>query len=165
MTPKGLWSLCQHVRSQQASKVVFMIKSSISHFYDLSPSTLLKLFASKVLPILHYGCEIWGFHEAKAVEQIHTNYCKYVLGVRKNVANIAVTSEFGRVNLRTLLINKYCEIFWLKLLCMNDNRIAKKAYIVQYNWAENNTSCLGTKCKKTVVILWFWRSLVFSKCW
>ena len=135
MTPKGLWSLCQQVRSQQANKVIFMIKSSISHFYDLSPSTLLKLFDSKVLPILHYGCEIWGFHEAK----------------------------FGRVNLKTLRLTNIVK-FWLKLLCMNDNRIAKKAYIVQYNWAENNTSCWALNVKNLLFSYGFGEAW-YSQCW
>ena len=98
------------------------------------------------------------------MEQIHTNYCKYVFGVRKNVANIAATSEFGRINLKTLRLTNIVK-FWLKLLRMNDNRIAKKAYSTTIQLGRKQYFMFGNKCKKSVVILWFWRSLVFSKCW
>ena len=50
----------------------------------------MKIFDSKILPTLHYGSEVWGFHEGKNVDLVHTKYCKFILGVNKSVPNIAV---------------------------------------------------------------------------
>jgi hypothetical protein len=35
-----------------------------------------------VVPILNYGCKIWGFKETNVIERIHLHYCKQLLGVR-----------------------------------------------------------------------------------
>ena len=44
------------------------------------------------------------YGEAKNVERVHTNYCKFVLGVfDKHVPKIAVTGELGRVSLIPLV--------------------------------------------------------------
>ena len=34
---------------------------------------LYELFDKLVLPILNYGCEVWGFHPGKAVERLHVH--------------------------------------------------------------------------------------------
>ena len=33
-------------------------------------------FGKLVLPILNYGCKVWGFHTANNIERVHTQYCK-----------------------------------------------------------------------------------------
>ena len=72
------------------------------------------------------GAEIWGFHEAKNVERVHANYCKFVLGVfDKHVPNIAVTGELGRVSLNTHRLVTIIK-FWLKLTHMENKRLLKR---------------------------------------
>jgi hypothetical protein len=44
---------------------------------------MLSLFDTYVASILNYGCEVWGSHCEKDVENVHLEYLKYVLGVRK----------------------------------------------------------------------------------
>ena len=42
----------------------------------------LELFDKLVLPILTYGCEVWGFHTAISIERVHLQFCKRLLGVK-----------------------------------------------------------------------------------
>ena len=127
VTSRCIWTECQKILAAQGTKVVYMLKSTLAQFNNLSSDLLFKIFDTKVLPILHYGAEIWGFHEAKNVERVHANYCKFVLGVfDKHVPNnIAVIGELGRVSLIT---NRLVTIFkfWLKLTHMENKRLLKR---------------------------------------
>jgi len=59
-----------------------------------------ELFDKLLLPILNYGCEVWGFHPDKAVERLHVQFCKQILHVEKNTQNAFVYSELGRMPLQ-----------------------------------------------------------------
>ncbi len=43
----------------------------------------LVLFDAMVLPVLTYGCEIWGYKVHKAIEVVHLTILKHILGVKK----------------------------------------------------------------------------------
>ena len=59
-----------------------------------------ELFDKLVFPILNYGCEVWGCHPGKAVERVYVQFCKQLLGVKKNPQNEFVYGELGRMPLR-----------------------------------------------------------------
>ena len=42
-----------------------------------------KMFDILVGSILGYGAEVWGIHEAKDIEILHTKFCRWVLNVKK----------------------------------------------------------------------------------
>ena len=56
-----------------------------------------KLFDPLVLPILSYGCEVWGVDAKRSVaaETLHSGFLKSLLGVRKSVATHMVYAELG----------------------------------------------------------------------
>jgi hypothetical protein len=39
------------------------------------------------LPILTYGCEIWGYENTKQLEKLHLQFCRNILGVRTTTPN------------------------------------------------------------------------------
>ena len=41
-----------------------------------------KMFDILVGSILGYGAEVWGIHEAKDIEILHTKFCRWVLYVK-----------------------------------------------------------------------------------
>ena len=49
------------------NEILFSLRT-LSHF-DLS--IFLKLFDSKIFPILSYGCELWGLHNLIEIERVH----------------------------------------------------------------------------------------------
>ena len=56
----------QKTVAEQASKALF----TLNRLFDsasLNVSEKIKLFDSMILPILNYGCEVWGFHPAPDV--------------------------------------------------------------------------------------------------
>jgi len=83
------------------------------------------------LPILNYGCEVWGFHPGKAVERLHVQFCKQLLGVKKNTQNDFVYGELGRMplqNTRYYVLVK----FWLKILQSDNKKYIKIVYNMVY---------------------------------
>ena len=64
----------------------------------MSIQTLLATFNSLVKPILPFSSVIWG-HESKEesseVEKLFSEFCKHLLEVHKNKANLAIRGELG----------------------------------------------------------------------
>ena len=84
--------------AEQANKALF----SLNKLFDkdsLNITEKLKLFDSMVLPILNYGCEIWGFHPAPNIEAVHLKFLKQLLKVRYQTSSAMVYGELGRVPL------------------------------------------------------------------
>ena len=44
----------------------------------------LQLFDSVVLPVLLYGCEIWGFENLAIIEKVHLQILKYTLHLKNS---------------------------------------------------------------------------------
>ena len=64
----------QHV-AEQARKAMFSLLKKSRNLY-LPIDCQLKLFDSTILPILTYGCEMWGFGDISCIENVHTDFLK-----------------------------------------------------------------------------------------
>jgi len=51
----------------QAKRALFSLKSKIEMF-DLPFDIVIDLFDKMILPILLYGCEIWGYEDLECIE-------------------------------------------------------------------------------------------------
>ena len=76
---------------------------------------MLELFDKSVVPILLYGCEVWGFENIDIIERIHLKFCKIILNVKKSTANYMVYGELGRYPLRVLIYSRLIK-FWAKII-------------------------------------------------
>ena len=56
----------------------------------------MELFDKLIVPILNYGSEVWGFHDAPEIERVHLKFCKSILGVKTSVQNDFVYGELQR---------------------------------------------------------------------
>ena len=50
---------------------------------DLSIDCQLKLLDSAIVPILTYGCKVWGFGKLKMILKVHIYFLKYILNVKQ----------------------------------------------------------------------------------
>ena len=71
-------------------KAIFKINKYLYKFTNISIKHRLYLFDKLVLPILNYGCEVWGFPTANDIERGHTQYCKNILSVKRSTQNKCV---------------------------------------------------------------------------
>ena len=79
----------------------------------MSIDIVLDLFDKMILPILLYGCEIWGFENLDNIEVFYRKFLKYLLKINKQTANCMVYSETGRTEL-SVIIKARMISFWHK---------------------------------------------------
>ena len=54
---------------------------------DLPIDLQLELFDSLILPILLYGCEVWGYENVLILDRLYLKYLKYVDPIRSQTVN------------------------------------------------------------------------------
>ena len=77
----------------------FSICSNAKRFGTLPVPIMLKLFDSKIVPIVTYGAEIWGLTDIDEAERTADNFYRRILGLRKNAPSTFVRGELGRRSL------------------------------------------------------------------
>ena len=115
---------------------LFKMISNVVDFDSMYPNVQLSLFNSLVASVLSYGCEVWGFAEAKKIETFHLSFLKHMLKVKKSTPNCIVYKECQRYPLyfdRLFRIIK----FWLKIIALNENEPLK---VIYYTTIELNKS-------------------------
>ncbi len=83
----GSFANARNTLSGQAQKAIFKLNKYIRQFTNLTPKHVLDLFDKLVLPILNYGCEVWGFSQGIQIERVHMKFCKHLLGVKISTQN------------------------------------------------------------------------------
>ena len=111
-----------------ARRALFGLKKIFSKNVEIVAKMQLDLFNSMVLPILFYGCEVWGFSRADPIERFYLSFLKNLLCVKSSTPNCFVYGELGVYPL--ILERKYRIVkFWLKIIRSNDERFLKKMYM------------------------------------
>ena len=117
---------------------------------NISSDITLKVFDTKILPILHYGSEIWGYSDAQCIERVQLKCLKNIMKIHTRVPGIALRGEMGRLPL--LLSRRYNIInYWLRILELDDSRLTKDSYKLQMIWTENNREC-WLMCVKNMLL-------------
>ena len=130
----------QKTISGQALKAIFTLNKYLHNFTPFSPAHILDLFDKLITPILNYGSEVWGFHAAKAIETLHMQFCKRMIGVKQSTQNDFVYGELGRIDYQ---VHRYINIikYWLKVIYTDEHKYIKCIYIMMYpnkhNWASH----------------------------
>ena len=126
----GSFSCAQQTLAKQGRKAVFSLYKMTKRFAGIDPLVMCDLFDKMIVPILSYGCEVWGFHKGDAVEKVHREFLKHVLKVKSTTVNEFVYGEFGR---RPLINLRYCRIvkYWFKILKSSATRLTRRVYLAQ----------------------------------
>ena len=75
--------------------------------YDLPFDIVLDLFDKMILPILLYGCEIWGYsNNIECIEVFYRKFLKYTLRLNKQTTNCMVYGETGKKPLSITIKSK-----------------------------------------------------------
>ena len=80
---------------EQAQRAMFSLLRR-SRQLDLPLDIQLELFDKLIMPILTYGCEVWGFENLNIIEKLHLKYLIYILGVKMSTPTCMVLGETGR---------------------------------------------------------------------
>jgi len=108
---------------------------------ELTVAEKLRLFDSLVGSVLNYNASVWGYHEAKYIEQVHCKCLLRMLKVKQSTNIYVFYGEVGRYPMtiaRELIMSKY----WLKLLKSN-NKLIVNIYRMLCDDANDNTTFSG----------------------
>ena len=138
----GNWFRTQKRLANHASRALHNLFALFRQL-DLPMSEQCKLFDILVGSILNYSSEVWGMHDANDIEVIHTNFCRWILNVKKSTNLSALYGELGRVPF--IIQRKFNMIkYWVKLLKSNDSFLPKKMYRILKDDADSGNSYNGS---------------------
>ena len=120
----------------QASRAMFSLISK-SRRLRLPIDIQLELFDKTVVPILLYGCEIWGYSRAPSIETFHLRFLKLTLGVHIKTCNNMVYGELGKLPL-DIFIKKRSIGYWARILVGKESKLTKVTYNQLLNMYNSN---------------------------
>ena len=69
-------------------------------YVGLNPFIMCDLLDKMILPILTYGCEVWGYHKGDAIERVHREFLKGLLKMKSTTSlymeSLDVSHEYIR---------------------------------------------------------------------
>ena len=118
---------------------------------NLPVDIMLELFDKTVLPIMLYGCEIWGFGNNNMLETVFLKFCKFLLGLKSTTPNCMVYGETGCYPV-SLTIQIRITSYWLKLTSSKENKICRKLYELLFNMhLEGRFQSEWLNCVRTIL--------------
>ena len=126
----GKFNQAQKNLFDQANKAMFSLIAK-SRRLCLPIDIQLNLFDSLVLPILTYGCEIWGTDNCSLAEKLHLRFCKIILNCKSSTASCMVLGELGRAPVLNHIKGRIAN-FWSSIFNKKDCSIIKIMYKLSY---------------------------------
>ena len=75
----------------------------------------IQMFNRTILPILLYGCEIWGFNNIKLIENVQNQFLRTITKLRKSTPIYMLYGELGitpvEVHIKSCMVG-----FWISLV-------------------------------------------------
>jgi hypothetical protein len=113
--------------SNRASRAMFSLLRKCNRLF-LPLDVVIELFDKTIMPILTYGCEIWGFRIYEFAQKLQVKFYKMVFHVRQSTPSMFLFGELGKypaeVNIQCRMLN-----FWYKLISKdNDHKLSSLMY-------------------------------------
>ena len=150
-TSKLSYNTMASQQAVKAKRAFVSIMNSLYKFGQLPQNIYFKLFDMKVMPVLLYGSELWGYAEIETVEIVHRYACKRFLCVGQKSCNAAVLAECGRI---PVFVDSQvrCVKFWLRLLELPEHRYVKKCYLMLKHVDNNNKLNWVSQIRKLLTV-------------
>ena len=109
-----------------AKKALYLLYKRINNL-NIPLDLQIHLFDHTVLPILLYGCEIWGYQNTKMIDLVHNQFLRNITKLRKSTPEYMLYAELGRRPLEIQIKSRMIG-FWLSLVNGSQSKISKKNY-------------------------------------
>ena len=115
----------------KAQRALFALLKT-SREKNLPTDILLDLYQKMVVPVMLYGCEIWGHEKLDILEKIHLKSLKYILHLNRSTMTAQVFGESGffpiYIDVKVRMIS-----FWADLVNPSFDKLSNKVYGLCYN--------------------------------
>ena len=116
--------------ASKGKRALLSMMHKLRMFNNKSVKVFIKLFDSRIVPIMTYGSELWGLYDAaNFCEKTHLFGLKKFLSVNIRTPNDLLYKELNRYPI-TITCKINCIRYWLKIISMQDYRLPKKAYLM-----------------------------------
>ena len=132
--------------AKKGKRVLVSLLSALYEYGQMQKHIFFTLFDMKVVPILLYGSEIWGFKKHNLLEQVQYYACERYMCVGMKSCNAAVLGDCGRFPLY-IETAKRCLRNWIRILKMPQHRLVKKCYNMMKYFDELGSSNWCTRIK------------------
>lgn len=117
--------------AEQGSKALHSVLCK-SRALNLELDVQVELFDKCILPVLSYGCEVWGCSSTAIVSRIQLKYYKYIFKLRKTTPTCMVLGETGRLPIEDIIKMRILN-FWFKIVTSsNQHKITVIMYKLMY---------------------------------
>ena len=138
-----------HIK-ETASKAMFALLSR-GRVLQLPVDIMLEMFNKTVLPIMLYGCEVWGVGKNDMLDTVFLKFCKFLLGLKSCTPSCMVYGELGCYPV-SLTIQIRIISYWLKLASSKENKICRKLYELLFNMhLEGRFQSEWLNCVRTIL--------------
>ena len=103
----------------RASRAMFALLKKAKSLM-LPVDLVIDLFDKTILPILTYGCEIWGFEMSDIVQRLQLKFYKLVLKLRQSTPSFMVFGETGKFPVSVIIKSRMLS-FWFNLVTNHEN--------------------------------------------
>ena len=111
---------------QQAKRAMYSLLGKARRL-NLPVDIISHLFDSCIVPILLYGCEIWGYSNLNKLEAVQRSFYKQILKLNAGTASCIVLGEVGRTKIERIVHQRMLN-YWARLLTGGQSKIAKSVY-------------------------------------
>ena len=109
-----------------AKKATFALNSKILYL-NLPLDLQIELYNKLIIPVLTYGCEVWGFENLEQIEILQRKFLKNALRVNKFVANAMTYGETGQMKVEITIYTRMIS-FWHRLRSGHNSKISKMLF-------------------------------------
>ena len=81
-------------------------------------------FDKMVMPVILYGCEVWGYKNLGTLENLHLKFCKLVLNLKSSTPDVMVYGESGTRFIVQYYAKKRMINFCSTITCRNRNKLS-----------------------------------------
>ena len=112
----------------------------------------LYLFIHVILTIALYGCEIWDFENRQIIENLHNDFFRQIINLRKSTPIYMSHAELGRhpiqINIKSRMIG-----FWLSIVNGKESKLSKLLYAIMLKEHEKGSyNFKWTRCINDILL-------------
>ena len=120
---------------------------------NLPVDVMIDMFDKMIVPILTYGCEVWGFTDADIANRLQLKFLKIIFRLRRSTPSYMVYGETGVYPIDVTIKNRIIN-FWMKLVSNeNGSKLSSLVYKCLYKLYRQGThECLYLKYIRQALI-------------
>lgn len=92
----------------------------------------IQLFDHTIVPILLYGSEVWGYQNIQILENLHNEFLRNILILRKSTPIYMLHAELDRWLLQ-INIKKRMVGYWISIINGKQSKLSKLLYTILLN--------------------------------